>query len=69
MGSSEMPQAPLDAIACNRISDSTTHHEADARSIIKVPVTKEHSMNDQGGPTDSNAPSGRTPEVSRVMHS
>jgi hypothetical protein len=62
--SGKMPQAPLDAIACDRVADSTTDYETNA-----WPVSYLHSMDDQGGTACSYAAAGRLPKFLRAAHS
>ena len=64
MRSGKMPQTPLHPIACNRIPDSTTDHETNAR-----PISYLDSMNHQGGTACAYAAPGRVPELLGTAHS
>jgi hypothetical protein len=64
MRSGKMPQPPLHPIACDRIPDSTTDHEANAR-----PVSEVDSMNHQGRTACVYAAPGRLPEFLGTAHS
>ena len=79
MSGGEVPQTPLDPIASDSISHSTTHDEANAGPIldipllqlalIKMPLIKMHSMDYQRGSTHVDPSPGCLPEVLGTPHS
>jgi len=79
MSGGEVPQTPLDPIASDSISHSTTHDEANAGPIldipllqlalIKMPLIKMHSMDYQRGSTHVDPSPGCLPEVLGAPHS
>ena len=79
MSGGEVPQTPLDPIASDSISHSTTHDEANAGPIldipllqlalIKMPLIKMHSMDYQRGSTHADPSPGCLPEVLGAPHS
>ena len=79
MSGGEVPQTPLDPIASDSISHSTTHDKANAGPIIdlpliqmpliKMPLIKMHSMDYQRGSTHADPSPGCLPEVLGAPHS
>lgn len=71
-----MPQPTLDAIASNGVAERSADDEADTRTRAAANIRRgrnifggTYGMNDQRGSTHSKPPSGRSPEVFRVVHS
>jgi hypothetical protein len=76
MSGNEMAQPALHAITGDGISKRSTHNEPDAwspplssTSLGRNIVSDLHGVDDQRGPTHSNPPPGRPPEILRVVHS
>jgi hypothetical protein len=71
-----MAQPALHAIADDGVSKRSTHNEPDTRSRPSYSIPIGHNivkdlrgMDHQRGPTHSNPPPSRPPEVLRVVHS
>ena len=74
MSGGEVPQTPLDPIASDSISHSTTHDEANAGPILDIPLLqlaliKMHSLDYQRGSTHADPSPGCLPEVLGAPHS